>query len=118
MENSEIINQMLAELLQKTIDKKINWIVVNANTIRWIKSGPPLSTSVTLQKQVSPNPSIKENYVMTIQSPPTPPTQFNTAKEEQLKMMLMKIYFEATKEAVRLEEEKKIDVIKNLLKDL
>ncbi len=126
MENSELIKQMLKEMLQKTIEKKIYWLTVNANAIRWIKKENGNSTTVTLQKQPSPpvpaNSALKENYVLTIQPPtttaPTPSTQINSAIERDFREVLAEIFAEANKESARLANEKKIEVIKNLLKDI
>ena len=118
METTEVVKQMFEELLLKTIEGKVNWTVLNPNAIRWIKSRGPQPMIVTLQKQPSPNPAIRENYVMTIQSQSTTPMQLNTVTETALKEVFVKLYNEATKEAVRTNESIKLEVIKNLLKDL
>jgi|ERR1041385_778638 hypothetical protein len=120
MENIEVIKQMLSDLLQKTTEKKIDWKVINTNTVRWTKIRNAANQIVTLQKQPSPNPVLVENYVITIQSqnPPGVVVQLNTSIETGLKDLLKKLFIEVTKEAARTEEEKKIEIIKNLLKDI
>jgi hypothetical protein len=118
MENSEIIKEMLNDLLQKTIEKKITWKIVNSNAIRWVKSEPSQQTTVTLQKQASANPAHRENYILTIQSPPQPSTQIDSASDPFVKEIFVNLFKEAKKEANRLTEEKKIEVIKSLLKDI
>jgi putative ubiquitin-RnfH superfamily antitoxin RatB of RatAB toxin-antitoxin module len=125
MENT-IITQMLDDMLQKTIEKKIIWSVINVNAVRWIKPEKPHPILVTLQKQPQPNPAIRETYIFTIQQnqqnlnqvTSVVLAQINTAVDISAKDVLSKIFNEATKEARRIEDEKRAEVIKNLLNDI
>jgi hypothetical protein len=118
MENNKIIEQVLSELLQKTIEKKVIWTLVNPNALRWINANTPQPTHVTLQKQLLPNqtnPSVpRENYVLTIQSPPNQPIQINTAVNQSSKDVLSNLF----KEAMASSSDKTIEILQNLLKGL
>lgn len=119
MENNEVINETLKELIQKTSERKILWTIVNANVIRWIKVEPSNKlTHVNLQRQPSPNPEIKEIYILTIQSPPRPVIQISTLTDQSLKESLITLFNVAIKETKKLADEKKIESIKNLLRGL
>lgn len=118
MENNEIINETLNELIQKTAERKILWTIVNANALRWVKPEQPRPTTVTLQRQPSPNPEIKEIYILTIQSPPKGAIQFSSITDQFLKQSLANLFNVAIKETRNLADERKIETIKNLLNGL
>lgn len=135
MESSEIIKETISGLLQKTIEKKIKWTVVNPNAVKWEKQDTIERTIVTLQRQPSPNPNIKEIFILTIQTlknpPPRPagvprpaiqrpipsssPIQISSATDMNLKEIMSGLYSEIFKEVNRQEEVKKLEIIKNLL---
>jgi len=135
MESSDIIKETITGLLQKTIEKKVKWTVVNPNAVKWEKKDTIEKTIVTLQRQPSPNPNIKEIFILTIQTlknpPPRPagvarpaiqrpttsssPIQISSGTDPSLKEILSSLYAEIFKEVSRQEEEKKLEIIKNLL---
>jgi len=138
MESSEIIKETISALLQKTIEKKVKWTVVNPNAVKWEKQDPQEKTIVTLQRQPSPNPNIKEVFILTIQTiknpPPRPagvvrpalqrptpssnPIQITSGTDPSLKEVLSSLYAEIFREVSRQEDEKKLEIIKNLLKGI
>jgi hypothetical protein len=123
MENSELINQVLDDLLQKTREKKITWSSVNPNTFRWVRKEGTQVTTVILQKQNVVSTStrvVQEDYIFTIQQEPPPKVvvQINTIANKQVREVLAKIFFEARNEELRRTNEKQAEIIKNLLKGL
>ncbi|MDP1802204.1 MAG: hypothetical protein Q8L81_12680 [Bacteroidota bacterium] len=115
MENENIIEQTIKGLLQKTIENKIPWKLVNPNAVRWIKTSAGTNITVTLQKQLHPVPS-NSNYILTIQgpTPTTTNTQINSAIQPAYKVDLIKL-FDA---ALQVGNSESIEVLKRLLDDL
>ncbi len=115
MEQKNGFQEVLADLLQKTIDKKIFWTFVNDNALRWIKD----NTHVTIQKQrvVTNAHIVADNYILNIQYPLDTPmnTQISSGAENSYKAILVQLFNEAMKENKRLENEKKLAAIKKLL---
>jgi len=115
MDNKQLIQQTLTELLQKTIERKVPWTLVNPNAIRWTKQNGPQPTHVTLQKQPQPvNVASLENYVLTIQTPGTAAIQINTVIEQTMKPILSQLF----REAMLTANDKTAEILKNLLRDL
>ena len=116
MNNKELIQQTLGELLQKTIERKVPWTLVNPNAVRWTKGNGNQITHVTLQKQPGPivNSTTKENYILTIQTPGTAAIQIHTQLEPTMKEALIQLF----KEAMLSASDKTAEILKNLLRDL
>jgi hypothetical protein len=139
METSDILRETVNDLIQRTAERKIRWSVINANAIRWIKQDQPdEQTTVTLQKQPSPNQIAKEVFIMTIQpvrmipyrnapgqpnvtrvNPvPQPAIQISTLTDPRLGDSFKQLFVQGFSEAHSQDEEKKIEALRNLLKGL
>lgn len=116
MENDNIFIETINSLLQKTIENKIPWTLVNANALRWTKQAAPGNAIiVTLQKQPNPVPT-NTNFVLTIQAQGTSAqvTQLNSATNTSLKEPLNSLY----QEAIKVANSVSIRMLKNLLDGL
>ena len=117
MENSKLIEQVINELLQKTIDNKVPWDVINPNAIRWVKKSQNITT-VVLQKAVMQTPgnsTLTENYVLSIQTQPAGINiQINTAVEQSMREIFSKLFIEAMKVA----NDKTAQILRDLLEGL
>lgn len=114
MENENIIGQMLRGLLQKTIDKKIPWTMVNANALRWSKLDNGKAINVTLQQQPHPIPT-NVHFILTIQGPnPTSNTQINSTMQPAYKDILRNLF----NEAMKIGNAESLEIIKRLLDGL
>jgi hypothetical protein len=111
MEKEDIIEQMLKGLLQKTVEKKIPWKMVNSNALRWVKTENAQTINVTLQQQ--PLPAITNvNYILTVQGPnPSNSTQINSSTQPNYKETLRSIFTEAMK----IGNSESLEIIRKLL---
>src|SRR5579871_6639000 len=119
MENNKFIEGALTSFLTKTREKKIPWIIINPNALRWIKQSPNTQPiTVTLQKQVNaaavqPNTfsvTPSTSYVLTIQQPPNTAIQINSSMEPTMKEILSQLFQNAT----LIANDKTVEVINNL----
>jgi hypothetical protein len=114
MENENIIEHTLNGLLQKTIEKRIPWKLVNANALRWTKVESGKTINVTLQQQPHPQPT-NSNFILTIQGPnPTSNTQINSASQPTYKEILRSLF----NEAMKIGNAESLEVLKRLLEGL
>jgi len=117
METNQAIDQVLSELLQKTNEGKVPWVLVNPNAVRWTKQDKMPPTIVTLQKQpvtVPTNPSIRENFVLTIQAPPAISIQISTMVDQSKREIFSQLF----KQAIIVANDKTIEILKSLLQGL
>jgi hypothetical protein len=121
MTNEEAINEVLRDFLVKTKENRINWMLINENTVRWTKGTAPGLTHVTLQKMLSVNSNVSStNYVLTIQNvaDASSTIQINTVKEPNHKELLAQLFELVMNELKRLDAEKRLNTIKKLLGDI
>ncbi len=91
----ESIEPQLKKFISKTTEGKIDWVLINPNAVRWVKTIGNRTTTSTLQAQGGlPNNPASKNFVFTIQNnlPPTVILQINTVSDGRYKELLSQLF--------------------------